>query len=694
MSDYFTDPMIATAPEELYARGPRVPSIQLSSRGTSGEIQQLWTDLTRTAILHNMKMCRPKVDRALFSSVDPSIGLPRALVLGKGLIPFGWTQASATVALAVPVANTALLWAAVSPGEAGNGISVRYVAGGVVPTVVTYNPATRVVTVTLNIAGAVTANAVIAALAASVDAKYAVMAANPFTSTGAGIINAAVAAVTLSGGLGKTLVKSSVTVDPAGTNNGLIFDAKTPGVSGNGLDVVFTVGAVAGPVVTTLGSSVRIQVNATVSTANDVIWAIAMSENARRLVSVRNQVGSTGAGTIPAAVAGTYPLVGGGYFSGTGVKVGGETCSVSTITDFGVQFDIPALQDSQLLGEGVMCEVDICGYHHEFPVKLASQTESTTPPVIYEKAVLTLSVAGANGVIIRGKGLIPSGWNQARRTIVLPTPIVNTSLDWIAIQPGVDGNTIGVEYVNNGGATAVTWNAGTRTITVGLNIAGAGDTAANVIIALAANATARTIVMARNSFGSTGAGIIDEAVPRALLVGGLGSRYVRASLTIDPAGANNEIVYEARKAGPDGTKITVAYAVGAGGAAPTVAVDRNAIVITIDAGVTTAAQVLALIIASAAVRELISAYHVYGSTSAGTIPGAVVAAPLGNGTRGTLAELHLGGEGGGAVGFATYNDEDLTFDYAALGESVSTDIIVCKFVIGGHVQFLGVNGAL
>lgn len=690
MSDYFTHPMIATTPEELYGRGPRVPSIQLSSRGNSGEINQLWTDLTRTAILHNMKMCRPKVDRALFSSVDPLMGLSRASVLGKGLIPFGWKQAGASVALPTSVANTALLWAAVSPGEAGNGISVRYVNGGAVPTVITYNPTTRVVTVTLNTGGAVTANAVIAALAASVDAKYAVMAANPFTSTGVGVINQAVLAVPLAGGLGKTLVKSSVTVDPAGTNNGLVFDSRIPGVGGNGFDARFTIGALAGPVVTTLGSSVRVQIRAAATTANDVIWAISMSENARRLVSVRNQVGSSGAGTIPGAVAGTYPLVGGGYSSGTAVKVGGEPCSISTITDSGVQFDIPALQDSQLLGEEVLCEVDICGYHHEFPVKLESRLGDNTPPVIYEVDAATLAVAGDTATIVRGKGLIPSGWNQANRTIPLPVPVANTSLDWLAVQPGVAGNTVGIEYVNSDAGTAVTWDPVTRTITVGYLLAGA-VTAANIVTALAADATARTVVMARHSFGSTGAGVLNQAVPRVMLAGGLGSRYARASLTIDPAGANNEITFEARKAGPVGESITVAYTTGAA-AGPVVSVDRNAVSIQIAAGASTAALVLAAVAASAAARELISAYHVYGSTSAGTIPAAVAAASLAGGTLGTLAELHLGGEGGGAVGFCVYNDENLSFDHAAIGESAATELIACKFVIGGHVQFVDLTG--
>jgi len=88
---------------------------------------------------------------------------------------------------------------------------------------------------------------------------------------------------------------------------------------------------------------------------------------------------------------------------------------------------------------------------------------------------------------------------------------------------------------------------------------------------------------------------------------------------------------------------------------------------------------------------LVSAYHVYGSTGAGTIPGAVAAANLANGVRTTLFEMHLGGEGALATPTA-YFDETFTFDHPALGESVAGDLIVGKFIIGNHVQYIDFVG--
>jgi hypothetical protein len=106
-----------------------------------------------------------------------------------------------------------------------------------------------------------------------------------------------------------------------------------------------------------------------------------------------------------------------------------------------------------------------------------------------------------------------------------------------------------VEIVQ-GVATGVAWNATTRMITVSLDIAGGGDTVANIKIALAASATgAQYIVQLRDVHGSTGLGSVTTAACVSL-TGGAGKAMRRAKLTM-AQGAHKDLELEVRNAGED-----------------------------------------------------------------------------------------------------------------------------------------------
>lgn len=260
------------------------------------------------------------------------------------------------------MANSAIEWIAVQPGAAGNTLQIVYVAG-VGALGVAY--AAGVVTVTLAVGGS-TANAIIAALAASATSAFDhVMARNVFGSTGAGVVILAVAATNLAGGRGSALRRATLTIDPAGANNGLIYTARRPGVQGEAITVAYTVGLGAVlPIVTVAAQAISVQLNAGVSTANDVLRVLETSDQARQLVEVRHVYGSTGAGTLPAAVA-AAPLANG--TDGTAVRftAGGLAGTISTITDQTVVVTVPALTESGI-DELALVELDICGYVFQF----------------------------------------------------------------------------------------------------------------------------------------------------------------------------------------------------------------------------------------------------------------------------------------------------------------------------------------
>lgn len=286
---------------------------------------------------------------------------------------------------------------------------------------------------------------------------------------------------------------------------------------------------------------------------------------------------------------------------------------------------------------------------------------------------------GAN-VAFTGHSLIPGGWRQARCTI--DTTPANTDLEWLAIAPGAEANGIIVEYVDNAGATAVDWNAGTRTVTVGLNITGAGDTAANVLIALAASATgAQYIVQARNAYGSTGAGTIDETAT-GTLAGGTGTTAEPAVLTTASV-ANSNLTFTAVDYGADAKSVTVAYVHSAGMTTlPTVAVTEGAstvaIVVTATIATHTATNILDALRASADAMKWVHVRLADGNNGTGT-PAAMAATALASphGTDGFFARI-----GGLNAFIETLTDDGGTFDCAA-GVGTAGDTADFVLYLGG-----------
>lgn len=105
------------------------------------------------------------------------------------------------------------------------------------------------------------------------------------------------------------------------------------------------------------------------------------------------------------------------------------------------------------------------------------------------------------------------------------------------------------------------------------------------------------------------------------------------------AGANNDMTYTAKAAGIAGNSITIAYTDSPSNPnPPTVAVVGSAITVTIDAGVTTAAQIKTAIEGDATANALVAVANTSGNSGAGTVPAMSAIALTGGGTSGRKAE--------------------------------------------------------
>lgn len=101
-------------------------------------------------------------------------------------------------------------------------------------------------------------------------------------------------------------VAASLTIDPAGDNNAIVYTAVTKGIGGNGLTIEYTDGGTAASeAVTVTGPAIAIDLEDGVSTADQVKTAIEGEADADALVSVADAAANDGSGTIPAAVAAT-----------------------------------------------------------------------------------------------------------------------------------------------------------------------------------------------------------------------------------------------------------------------------------------------------------------------------------------------------------------------------------------------------
>lgn len=119
-------------------------------------------------------------------------------------------------------------------------------------------------------------------------------------------------------------IAATLTINPAGANNSLLYTAATKGIGGNNISVEYTVGGTAGSeVVTVTGAAISVQIEAGVSTATQFKTAWDAVAGAVALAAVANAGGDSGAGTLPGAVAAT-PLAGGldGYADPSTTRVG------------------------------------------------------------------------------------------------------------------------------------------------------------------------------------------------------------------------------------------------------------------------------------------------------------------------------------------------------------------------------------
>ena len=299
---------------------------------------------------------------------------------------------------------------------------------------------------------------------------------------------------------------------------------------------------------------------------------------------------------------------------------------------------------------------------------------------------------GSANLVVAGHGLIPAGWRQARATLVQGA---NATGIWEAIRPGAKGNGISIVYVNNGAGTAESWAASTRTVTVALNLAGGGDTLANVAAALAGSATgAQYVVQLRYAYGNSGAGNVTTADTQ-LLAGGTGVELLAGSLIFAEA-ANKDIEFVRRDVGLDAKPVYVSYVhLGGMTTLPTVAVTEIAarvdIVVTATIATHTAAHILQALRDSADAQKWISCRLAYGNSGAGTP--AAHAATLIPDTVGTTYDS--GATGGQAndegipisigdlipVHLQTLTDDGFTFDQAAgvgaAGTAVQVRVRIC-----------------
>lgn len=117
-------------------------------------------------------------------------------------------------------------------------------------------------------------------------------------------------------GSGETGAVASLTTAMTGTNNDIKLTAMEYGTGGNAITFAYTTGApTSTPIVTVISNAISVQVQASVTTANQVVTALKASVPAMGLVTVALASGNDGTGTIPGALTATA-LTGG---SGTAV---------------------------------------------------------------------------------------------------------------------------------------------------------------------------------------------------------------------------------------------------------------------------------------------------------------------------------------------------------------------------------------
>jgi hypothetical protein len=243
-----------------------------------------------------------------------------------------------------------------------------------------------------------------------------------------------------------------------------------------------------------------------------------------------------------------------------------------------------------------------------------------------------------------------------------------------------------VEYVQAGGA-AVGWNAATRTVTVSLDLAGGGDSLANIKAALLASASgAQYVVQARDTYGSDGSG--DITLPGfCQCIGGQGSAMRRARLATG-FGADADLEFEARDFGADAQPVQLGYVHDAAAEPPVVTVNEKAdvteIVVAAKIGTALAIEILQALRDSADAMRWIAARLLAGSDGSGT-PVAFALSPLVFGEDSDALVAIAGTQP--STGILGLTDDAVTVDFPALGVTHPAGSSVNMLVrIGGVVH--------
>lgn len=157
----------------------------------------------------------------------------------------------------------------------------------------------------------------------------------------------------------------------------------------------------------------------------------------------------------------------------------------------------------------------------------------------------------------------------------------NTALQWEAVTPGVDGNKISVQMVNDAASSTPTVDVSGTDIKI--HIKADDTTAAQVITAVTGSSAASALISVKNYGVSTGAGKLTEVVARTTFDGGSGmlGTSVAAALTTGTADSN-AINLTAKTSGLTGNNLSIKYAdPGTASSALSVSVTGSAITVNL-----------------------------------------------------------------------------------------------------------------
>jgi len=232
---------------------------------------------------------------------------------------------------------------------------------------------------------------------------------------------------------------------------------------------------------------------------------------------------------------------------------------------------------------------------------------------------------------------VPQASARAASVIINPTG-ANNDILYTANLAGSLGNDITVCYIDPDAASrALTVDVRGKAIRVSLatNASKAiTSTAAQVIAAVNAHWMAGFLVTAENAPGSSGAAAV-TAISETHLAGGADMDATHATLTVAPAGADNDVDWTAVVGGAEGNDITIEYDdPGAASQALTVTVVDKAITISLatdsaSAITSTANDVIAKVAETAAAKALVTGAPHGTDTGAGVVTAMAPAALTG-----------------------------------------------------------------